>query len=64
MSLYLFLLLYVSNFLRTGEVICVRLVCVPSLLNKEVEMAGVLSSGSDDGWCKFGIKATRMLKNA
>lgn len=39
-----------------------RLASVPSLLNKELETAGVLSSDEDDGWCKFGIKASLTLK--
>lgn len=39
-----------------------RLASVPSWLNKELETAGVLSSDGGDGWYKFGIKASLMLK--
>lgn len=39
-----------------------RLASVPSWLNKELETAGVLSSDGDDGRCKFGIKASLILK--
>lgn len=56
--------LHVLNFLQTGEVILVRLICVPSLLNNEVGMTGVLSNDGDDCWCRFGIKASLIQKNA